>query len=57
MYDDLGLFQCFGFPCCEVLEVISEFSDDLQYIALTKKSSSALVRGWSCTCVCFIVLC
>ena len=51
VYDDLGLFQrfCF-FGRHEVLEAIDEFND-LQYLALTKGSSSALVGGRSCTCV------
>ena len=40
MYDDLGLFQCFWFPRCELLEVIDEFNDDLQFLALTKGSLS-----------------
>ena len=39
----------------EVLEEFDEFND-LQYLASTKGSSSALVGGRSCTCVCFIVL-
>ena len=54
--DDLGLFQrfCF-FGRRGVLEAINEFND-LQYLASTKGSSSALVGGRSCTCVCFIVL-
>ena len=57
VYDDVGLFQPFGFPRGrELLEVIDEFNDDLQYLASTKGSSSALVGGRSCTCVCFIVL-
>ena len=49
MYDDLGLFQrfCF-FGRREVLETIDEFND-LQYLASTKGSSSALVGGRSCT--------
>ena len=34
----------------EVLEAIDEFND-LQYLASTKGSSSALVGGRSCTCV------
>ena len=34
----------------EVLEAIDEFND-LQYLASTKVSSSALVGGRSCTCV------
>ena len=56
MYDDLGLFQRFGFfGRREVLEEFDEFND-LQYLASTKGSSSALVGGRSCTCVCFIVL-
>ena len=52
-YDDLGLFQRFGvfFGRREVLEAVDEFND-LQYIASTKGSSSALVGGRSCTCVC-----
>ena len=56
MRDDLGLFQrfCF-FGRREVLEAINEFND-LQNLASIKGSSSALVGGWSCTCVCFIVL-
>ena len=43
MYDDLGLFQrfCF-FGRREVLEEFDEFND-LQYLASTKGSSSALV--------------
>ena len=56
MYDDLGLFQRFWFfGRREVLEEFDEFND-LQYLASTKGSSSALVGGRSCTCVCFIVL-
>ena len=56
MYNDLGLFQRFGFfGRREVLEAIDEFND-LQYLASTKGSSSALVGGRSCTCECFIVL-
>ena len=58
MYDDLGLFQRFCFLFFgrrEVLEAIDEFND-LQYLASTKGSSSALVGGRSCTCVCFIIL-
>ena len=50
-YDDLGLFQRFWFPRRELLEVIDEFNDDLQYLASTKRSSCALVGGRSCTCV------
>ena len=54
MYDDLVLFQRFLFVCLfgrrEVLEAIDEFND-LQYLASTKGSSSALVGGRSCTCV------
>ena len=38
-----------------VLEEFDEFND-LQYLASTKGSSSALVGGRSFTCVCFIVL-
>ena len=51
MYDDLGLFQhfCF-FGHREVLEAINKFND-LQYLASTKGSLSALVGDWSCTCV------
>ena len=47
-YDDLGigLFQCFSFFG---LEAIDEFND-LQYLASTKGSLSALVGGRSCTC-------
>ena len=57
VYDDVGLFQPFGFPRGrELREVIDEFNDDLQYLASTKGSSSALVGGRSCTCVCFVVL-
>ena len=49
MYDDLGLFQRFGFDGRrEILEAIDEFND-LQYIASTKGSSSALVGGRICT--------
>ena len=51
MYDGLGLFQCFWFPRRELLEVIDEFNDDFRYLASTKGSSSALVGGWSCTCL------
>ena len=51
MYDDLGLFQRFGFPRRELLEVIDEFNDGFQYLALAKRSLSALVGGRSCTCV------
>ena len=40
----------FWFPRRELLGVIDEFNDDLQYLASTKGSSSALVGGWSCTC-------
>ena len=48
MYDDLGLFQRFSFFVCrEVLEEFDEFND-LQYLASTKGSSSALVGGRSC---------
>ena len=40
MYDDLGLFQCFGFfGRREVLEAIDEFND-LQYLA------STMPGGW-----------
>ena len=39
----------------EVLEAIDEFND-LQYLASTKESLSALVGGRSYTCVCFIIL-
>ena len=51
MFDDLGLFQrfCF-FGRREVLEAIDEFND-LQYLASTKGSSSALAGDRSCTCV------
>ena len=56
MYDELGLFQRFWFPRRELLEVIDEFNDDLQYLASTKGSSSALVGGRSCSCVRFIVV-
>ena len=56
VYNDLGLLQHFWFfGCHEVLEAIDEFND-LQYLTSTKASSSALVGGRSCTCVCFIVL-
>ena len=60
MYDDLVLFQrfvCFflSFGRREVLEAIDEFND-LQYLASTKGSSSALAGGRRCTCVSFIVL-
>ena len=41
----------FCFPRRELLEVIDEFNDDMQYLASTKGSSSALVGGRSCTCV------
>ena len=51
MYDELGLFQRFWFPRRELLEVVDEFDDDLQYLASTKGSSSALVGDRSCTCV------
>ena len=58
----MGLVQRFRFvsffghrEVLEVLEVIDEFND-LQYLASAKGSSSALVGGRSCTCVCFIVL-
>ena len=56
MYDDLGLFERFCFFVFlffgrrEILETINEFND-LQYLASTKGSSSALVGGRSCTCV------
>ena len=49
MYDDLGLFHVFCF-----LDAVRSFSEefdefnDLQYLASTKGSSSALVGGWSC---------
>ena len=54
MYDDLGLFQLFFFGGGGEgggrLEVLVAFND-LQYLASTKGSSSALVGGRSCTCV------
>ena len=50
MYDDLGLFQRFWFfGRREVLEAIIDEVNDLQYLASTKGSSSALVGGRSCT--------
>ena len=57
VYHDLELFQRFKFPRCELLEVIDEYNDDLQYVASTKGSLSAFVGGRSCTCVCFNSLC
>ena len=50
-YNGLGLYQHFRFSRRELLEVIDEFNDDLQYLVLTKGSSSALVGGRRCTCV------
>ena len=44
------IFFIFFFWRREVLEAIDEFND-LQYLASTKGSSSALVDGRSCTCV------
>ena len=52
LYDDLGLFQRSRFPRRELFEVIDESVDDLQYLASTKWSLSALVGGRSCICVC-----
>ena len=57
VYRGLELFQRFKFPRCELLEVIDEFNDDLQYAASTKGSLSAFVGARSCTCVCFSSLC
>ena len=51
MYNVL-VFQCFRFPHHELLEVINEFSDDLQYLASTRRMP---VGGQSCTCVCVCV--
>ena len=52
MYNDLGLFQRFWFfGRREVLEAIIDEVNDLQYLASTKGSSSALVGGRSYTCV------
>ena len=47
---ELLMFFCFFDAVIEVLEAVDEFND-LQYLASTKGSSSALVGGRSCTCV------
>ena len=43
MYDTPGLLKRFRFPSRELLEVISEFNDDLQYLASTKQREVCLL--------------
>ena len=43
VYDDLGLFQRSRIPRRELLEVIDESNDDLQYLTSTKGTLYVLV--------------
>ena len=54
VYDDLGLCQRFRFPRRELVAVITEFHDNLQYLASTNGNLFALVGGQSWVSLYFV---